>query len=84
MAKQIEERPKIIVKESLPRNKERIRMKPGRLERMTHHVALQVQQIDCGVFKEAIPVPRRRAEIPEVRHYKKQDPENKECCIGLY
>ena len=59
-------------------------MKPGRLERMTHHVALQVQQIDCGVFKEAIPVPRRRAEIPEVRHYKKQDPENKECCLGLY
>ncbi len=83
MAKQIEERPKIVVKEGLPRNEERVRMEPRWLERMTHHVVLQVQQIDRGIFEEAIPVPRRRAEIPEVRNYEKEDPEKKERCLRL-
>ena len=84
MAKQIEESPNVVVKEGLPRNEVRIRMKPSRLKRMAHHVVLQIQQIDRGIFEQAIAVPRRRAEIPEVRQYEKQDPEKKECCLRLY
>jgi hypothetical protein len=51
---------------------------------MTHHVVLQVQQIDCGIFEEAIAVPGRGVEIPEVRDYEKQEPEKKEPCLRLY
>src|SRR5437016_1854810 len=84
MAKQIEECPEVVVKNGFPRNEERRRMKPGRLERMTHHVSLQIQQIHCRIFEEAIPVSGRCAEIPKVGNHKKQEPEKKECCLRLY
>jgi hypothetical protein len=59
-------------------------MKPGSLERMTDHITLQVQQVDCRVFEKTIAVPRRGAEIPEVRNHKEENPEQEECCFRFY
>ena len=53
-------------------------MKPRRLKRVANYVVLQVQQIDGRIVKQSVPIPRRRAEIPKVREYKEQDPEEKE------
>jgi hypothetical protein len=74
----------VVMEKGLPRDEQRIWVKPGRLKRMADHITLQVQQIDGGVVEKTVAVPRRRAEIPEVRHYEKQEPEKKECCLRLY
>ena len=63
------------MEKGLPRDEQRIWMKPRWLKWMADHVILQVQQIDRRVVEETIAVPRRGAKIPEVRHYKEQNPE---------
>jgi hypothetical protein len=51
---------------------------------MADHITLQVQQIHCRIFEKTIAVPRRRAEIPEVRNYEKKAPKQKEYCLRFY
>ena len=68
------------MKQGLSRNNN---MKPGRLIWMTNNIILQVPEIPAGLVEKCVPVPRRSAEIPEVRDYKKQDPKEKECCFWI-
>src|SRR4029077_12778274 len=79
-AEQLQKAPDVIMKQSLSRNDN---MKPGRLIRMTDNVTLQIPEVPARFVKKGISVPWRRAEIPEVRDYKKQDPKEKECCFWV-
>ena len=45
--KQMKKPTNVVMEQRLPRDKKRIRMKPGSLKRMTDYVTLQVQQVDC-------------------------------------
>ena len=51
---------------------------------MTYNVALQEPEIPAGFIKKGVPVPWRSAEIPEMRDYKKQNPEEKEYRFWTY
>ena len=59
-------------------------MKPGRLIWMTDNITFQIPEIPAGLVEKSVSVPWRGAEIPEVRDYKKQDPEEKEGCFRPY
>src|SRR6476469_2831468 len=58
-------------------------MKPCRLIWMTDDVAFEVQEVTSGLVEKSVPVPWRRAEVPEMRDYKKQDPKEKERCFWV-
>src|SRR5262249_39207617 len=71
-------RPQIVMKKGFMRAIRSISLKPRGLERPTGHVGFYKQEILSGVFPNAVSVPRRRSESPEVRDYEEQDPEHKE------
>src|SRR5437867_3082272 len=77
-------RPQIVIKKGLMREMPPIRLKPRGLERPAGHVSFQKQEILSGISENAVSVPRRRSEIPEVRDYEEQDPEQEERCLRLY
>jgi hypothetical protein len=56
-------------------------MKPGWLIWMTDNITFKIPEVPAGLIEKSVSVPRRGAEIPEVRDYKEQDPEKKECCF---
>ena len=68
------------MKQGLSRNN---KMKPGRLIWMADNVALQIPEVPAGLIEKCVSVPGRSAEVPEVRNYKEQDPEQKEYCFRL-
>jgi hypothetical protein len=45
------------------------------------NVTFQIAEVVTGLVKKCVSVPWRAPEIPEVRDYKEQDPEKKECCF---
>ena len=59
------------MKQGLSRNNN---MEPGRLIWMTDNITLQIPEVPAGLVKKSVSVPWGRAEIPEVRDYKEQDP----------
>ena len=59
------------------------RVKPSRLKRMTDDVAFQKPQVPSGLVEKSVSVPWRCAEIPQVRYYKEQGPEEKERCFWI-
>ena len=58
-------------------------MEPGWLIRMTDNITFKIPEVPAGLIEKSVSVPRRGAEIPEVREYKKQDPKEKECCFWI-
>ncbi len=69
------------MKQSLSRDRE---MKPRRLIWMIDNIGFEVPKVPSGLVEERISVPRCRVEIPQVRDYEEQDPEQKECWFRVY
>src|SRR6476659_11495650 len=68
------------MKQGFPRNRE---MKPRGLIWMANNISFQVPEVPARLVKKSVSVPRRNAEIPEMRNYKKQDPKEKERCFWV-